>query len=39
LLIQETRTNKVKTYTARDTLAQHTNADGRFALERVTPPL
>jgi hypothetical protein len=39
LLIQETRTNKVKTCTARDTLAPHTNADGPLALERVTPPL
>jgi hypothetical protein len=29
----------VKTCIARDTLAPHTNADGRFALERVTPPL
>ncbi|PYS98731.1 MAG: hypothetical protein DMF65_10040 [Acidobacteria bacterium] len=39
LLIQETRTNKVKTNTARDTFAPHKNADGSIALERVSPPL
>ena len=39
LLIQETRTNKVKTYTGRDSLAPHKNADGSIALERVSPPL